>query len=604
MAITFTCVRCDRNYSVADAMAGRRVTCKACGQEFNVPSGAVAARSAAFDEDDEDDDGPPIKMAPARPPTRAYEDVLSPVPPRGQSASYDDDEGFDRPSPRGKKKAKRGDPGLIAGFFPRSTKSVVIVIVALLMAGFGISVASKAMQRGGVQIEAGSLPYVLTTIVLIACVVIMIGCGLANLGIILSEDGFLALLASLFIPLVGLIFTIKNWDKTAKYVGGQILCVLVLVGCAIMLPAMNGANGLAVAVNNANNANNPNQAVNQARLNDPMNFGPEDGVLVLVSGLDEEAKWKVFGEKLTEAGKRQLPGWFSMMMDVNADVKSFQVGPKRDAQGLADLMGFATIDSVNGNVIRARSNLPAEEVAKVRTQLAAEKAQRDAAAQPGANQGGLANVNPEQPGKPKVDPSTIDGALETLKTTREHFKCSEAIKRLAWGIPPGRRSEVVEALTPLLADRDIFTAKDALETLATLKDPACVPAIIVLIDRRELMRDAIEALGKIKDPRAAAPIAARLESAWPAAEKALIEMGPAAEPAVMAKLRDPVSGVRATACKVLAEIGGADTLNYMKKLPADPDFGVQVAARDTMQKIAARTKAVPDPAKIPAPKGR
>ena len=62
MAISFTCVRCDRKYSVGDAMAGRRVTCKACGQEFNVPGGAVAARSAAFDDDD--DDSPPVAIAP------------------------------------------------------------------------------------------------------------------------------------------------------------------------------------------------------------------------------------------------------------------------------------------------------------------------------------------------------------------------------------------------------------------------------------------------------------------------------------------------------------------------------------------------------------
>jgi hypothetical protein len=590
MAIVFTCPRCDRKYSVSDAMAGRRVTCKGCGQEFPVPG---VNPSMAFDDDD---DGPPIGMAAPPRASRAYEDVLSPVPPRSRAASYEEDDGFDRPSARGKK--KKGQPELIAGFFPRSTKSVVILLVALVMAAFGISVANKALQRGGIQVEAGSLPFALTMIVLIVAVVVMIGCGLANLAIILAEDGLLAVLVSLFIPLAGLIFIIKNWDRTARYVGGQMLCVLTLVGCALLLPAMNGANGLGAAVNNANNA------VNQAGFNDPADFGPEEGVIVQVSGLDDEAMWKVFGDKLTAAGKQQVPGRLSIMMVGNGNEMTFQVGPRRDAQGLADLMTFARIDSVKGNVIRARQNLPADEVARVRTQLADEKAQRDAAAQVGANDGGVANANPGQPDKPKVDPSTIDGALETLKNTREHFKCSEAIKRLAWGIPPGRKPEVVAALIPLLAERDIFNAKDALETLAALKDPASVPAIIVLIERRELMRDAIEVLGKIKDPRAAAPIADRLESAWPAANEALIAMGPAAETAVLEKLRDPQSRVRSLACEVLEKIGGKETLKTMMTLPADPDTFVRMAANGAMKNIVERVGPIPEMNRPAAKKGR
>jgi len=202
-----------------------------------------------------------------------------------------------------------------------------------------------------------------------------------------------------------------------------------------------------------------------------------------------------------------------------------------------------------------------------------------------------------KPDPPKFDPNTIGGAQETIKATHDHFKVIEAVKRLAWGIPSGRKSEVVVAVVPLLADRDIFVVKESLETLATLKDPESITAIIALIDRRETMHDAIETLGKMKDPRAAEAIADRLESAWPAAEKALIAMGPDAESAVIPKLRDTDSGVRRTACKVLAEIGGAETLKVMKKLPADPDFGVQIAARETMKAIAARVGNVADPAK-------
>ena len=40
MPITFACPRCDKSYSVAEALAGKRVKCKACGQEQTVPSAA------------------------------------------------------------------------------------------------------------------------------------------------------------------------------------------------------------------------------------------------------------------------------------------------------------------------------------------------------------------------------------------------------------------------------------------------------------------------------------------------------------------------------------------------------------------------------------
>lgn len=90
MAIVFTCPRCDRKYSVADTMAGRRVTCKGCGQEFPVPGTATAAESTRPSSWDEDD-GRPIAFARpgAGPPAHADR------PPRAAS----DDEEF-RPPPR------------------------------------------------------------------------------------------------------------------------------------------------------------------------------------------------------------------------------------------------------------------------------------------------------------------------------------------------------------------------------------------------------------------------------------------------------------------------------------------------------------------------
>lgn len=55
MSIRFQCPRCDREYSVADAMAGRRIVCKDCGQERTVPSPEAVPEDDAEIEDASED---------------------------------------------------------------------------------------------------------------------------------------------------------------------------------------------------------------------------------------------------------------------------------------------------------------------------------------------------------------------------------------------------------------------------------------------------------------------------------------------------------------------------------------------------------------------
>lgn len=128
MAINFTCVRCDRKYSVGDAMAGRRVTCKACGQEFNVPGGMVAARSAAFDDED-DDDGPPISMAPPRPTSRAYHDAVLPAT-RPVSSDRDETRPLTRPGVAPPRRKIAASSPLVGGL------GGLLVVVLLGLGGF------------------------------------------------------------------------------------------------------------------------------------------------------------------------------------------------------------------------------------------------------------------------------------------------------------------------------------------------------------------------------------------------------------------------------------------------------------------------------------
>ena len=71
-------------------------------------------------------------------------------------------------------------------------------------------------------------------------------------------------------------------------------------------------------------------------------------------------------------------------------------------------------------------------------------------------------------------------------------------------------------------------------------------------------------------------------------EDALKEMGPIAEPALIERLTNPDSDVRRRVCAILKVIGGKETLLAMQSLPRDPEFSVQMAAKDAMSAIALR----------------
>ena len=60
MPIQFSCPRCERAYTVADALAGKRIKCKECGQEQSIPTlSAMAEPSLSIDDDDEEITAPP-----------------------------------------------------------------------------------------------------------------------------------------------------------------------------------------------------------------------------------------------------------------------------------------------------------------------------------------------------------------------------------------------------------------------------------------------------------------------------------------------------------------------------------------------------------------
>jgi hypothetical protein len=175
----------------------------------------------------------------------------------------------------------------------------------------------------------------------------------------------------------------------------------------------------------------------------------------------------------------------------------------------------------------------------------------------------------------------------------------EAVQRLERTTPDGRVDQVVPALLPLLDHDDGFLVSDAIKALAVWQTPEAIPALIARTrDNRFFVRgEAIKALGKYRDARAAEAIAARLKEDGFAAEPALKEMGPVAEPAVIGLLRSPDPDLRRRACEVLKQIGGQEALRAMQALPPDPDLGVRMAAQESGKQIEARVGPPPKPAR-------
>jgi hypothetical protein len=215
---------------------------------------------------------------------------------------------------------------------------------------------------------------------------------------------------------------------------------------------------------------------------------------------------------------------------------------------------------------------------------------------PGANAappGALAQApDPEVP----TGADVITRSLIELKSS-DKDKRKRALERLQRTAPDGRVDQVVAATAHLLEDDDEWLAKAAIGVLRVWQSPEAMEALIGRMrDNRHFVRsDAIKALGKYRDPRAAEAIVTMIKEDGFAVEDAVKSMGEAAEPAVITLLRSPDSGVRGHACRILAQIGGQKTLIEMQSIPADPDFGVRMAAQDAWKRIVARVGPPPKP---------
>jgi hypothetical protein len=308
-------------------------------------------------------------------------------------------------------------------------------------------------------------------------------------------------------------------------------------------------------------------------------------VLVLFAGLpsNSDPALGVTTRDVSEALNKRVralaptaTNWMSLTIDNDSGIA---LAPVDDVQALAASIDFGEVTTLNSVIHIAISKEYIASVPRLPVEPMA------AAVAP-------SHIGPEPEIPADADPVTR--SLIQLKSP-DIGRRKEAIQRLGRTAPGDRLEEVVAALLPLLDHDDGFLVNDAVKALAVWRSPTAVPALIARTsdDRFFVRKEAIKTLGKYKDARAVEPIADRLKDDGFEAEAALKEIGSIAEPALIDRLKSADSEIRRKACDILKELGGKETLEAMRSMPADPEFGVRVAAQAAMKQIAARVGQLP-----------
>jgi hypothetical protein len=161
--------------------------------------------------------------------------------------------------------------------------------------------------------------------------------------------------------------------------------------------------------------------------------------------------------------------------------------------------------------------------------------------------------------------------------------------------------ELIAEMVSLANDPEETVRRAALTIVANHGGKEQVPLLIKsLSDSDAGVRNAVaKGLGRIKDPRAIEPLATLLatgQSDQPyfrsnrdsAVAEALVHIGPAAEPAVLALLKEKNVETRIQACNVLRQVGSKKSLGPLKDLTTNPSKELSEAAAEACRAIQSR----------------
>ena len=157
--------------------------------------------------------------------------------------------------------------------------------------------------------------------------------------------------------------------------------------------------------------------------------------------------------------------------------------------------------------------------------------------------------------------------IEQLKSSDDQ-KLTAAADRLSKAIRDDRPDDFARPLALLLSNSNAWIQAAAAKALVVWATPESEDALVdlVKVDNFMYCRPAIDALATLKTEKAAEAVAAQMPRYRGEAGKALKEMGPVAEAATIAILKNTDFWMRRETVGVLAEIGGQDAMQALREL--------------------------------------
>lgn len=176
-----------------------------------------------------------------------------------------------------------------------------------------------------------------------------------------------------------------------------------------------------------------------------------------------------------------------------------------------------------------------------------------------------------------------------------------AARRLSTGQITNPTPELIAKMASQANDPDDSVRTAALTVVANYGTKEQVPLLIkALNDSDASLRTAVaKGLGRLKDPRAIEPLVGVVASGQgdqpyyrspreSAAAIALVNLGPNAEPAVLALLKEKNIETRIQACNILKQIGTKKSLSPLKNQTLSPSKELSEAAADACRSIQRR----------------
>lgn len=266
MALSFACEQCGKTFNVDESLAGNLGKCKRCGHIFTIPGPgrkpAAASAAPPRSRPGSSADRPRSAAQPVPQPTLAapafdpygIDDAPAPLPPRRTPlAAFENEEAAVGSEPvqpartTRKKRRKRG--GVTGGWMlggPVATGLMALlaglILVGVIVVGISLGSVAGTLAMGAVGLG----------------VILMFIGSIGSLVVAFQESAVCGLMF-LFVPFYALYYLITRWDLVRRPFLINLAGTAILIGSAILLPAVNAAR-MAAAPAAAKNGGGPQAA--------------------------------------------------------------------------------------------------------------------------------------------------------------------------------------------------------------------------------------------------------------------------------------------------------------------------------------------------------